>query len=148
MNIILILLLTFIFDTIIRIVLTPTILGYNHNNYSIHVNKIYESLLITCATFLVSILLVGDNLSSTINIYLIIALVSLFLITYYLINEQKFINDENYLLNIKEYNASILAKSNKVLDNPYISANTKKFINDTIDYNKKQLDIIDNLLDN
>jgi hypothetical protein len=139
--------LAFGLGIIARIITNPWILGYHNENFSIHKNKIYDAIFFGCITGLIQIIININKLTNSEKILWLTFNLSIFFIISYIINNQKYIDERELLLKLRENNAESLEFCKiQLANNTSLNAETKDFLNNHIKIKIETIDKINLLL--
>jgi hypothetical protein len=139
--------LAFFLGVGLRILTNPWILGYSNQNYSVHKNKIYDSMLFGSMAGLIQIMIDDGLLTNAERICWIILFVSIFFILNYIINEQIFVQEHDLLLKLRENYAESIKYSDIQLANKNINDDLKKFLSVQNKYKQDAIDEINGMLE-
>lgn len=134
--------LAFFLGIMLRILTNPWILGYSNENYSIHKNKIYDSILFGSMAGLIQIMIDNDTLTNVDRFVWIILFISIFITLNCVISGQLFIQGDDLLLKLKENYAESIKYSDILLLNKKINTELKDFL---VIQNKNKKDAIDEI---
>lgn len=134
--------LAFFLGVTLRILTNPWILGYSNVNYSVHKNKIYDSVLFGSMAGLIQIMIDTSSLSNAERFFWFILFISIFITLNYIISEQVYIKGDDLLLKLRENYAESIKYSDIQLLNKNISENLKNFL---LEQNKNKQDAIDEI---
>ena len=134
--------LAFFLGIMLRILTNPWILGYSNENYSIHKNKIYDSILFGSMAGLIQIMIDNDTLTNVDRFVWIILFISIFITLNFVISGQIFIQGDDLLLKLKENYAESIKYSDILLLNKKINTELKDFL---VIQNKNKKDAIDEI---
>jgi hypothetical protein len=140
--------LAFILGIIARLFTNPWVLGFNDINYSIHYNKIYDSIFFGSIIGIIQIIIDIGTLSTIEKLFWLILYISIFLIMKYFINNQIFVDDKHLLLKLKEN----YAESNKIteilLSDDQLNPNIKIFVSRQINIKNEEINNINEIIKN
>lgn len=128
-------LLAFILGTGLRILTNPWILGFNDENYSVHINKIYDSIFVGSLVGIVQVLMNSSSLTFIEEVLWIVLFISIYLVMNYIIRNQLFVSEVELLLQLKENYAESVKYSSIQITNPLIHPDLKNFL---IEHNKQK----------
>jgi hypothetical protein len=132
-----------------RIISNPWVLGFYNENYSININKVYDSIFFGSMTGLIQIIININNLTNIEKIFWLIFYISLFFILNHAITTQKFIDEKHLLLTLKENNAESLEYSKIQLEkNKELNKNTQEFLTEYIKEKYMTINNINKLIQN
>jgi hypothetical protein len=123
-----IILLAFTLGTGIRILSNPWILGFTDDNYSVHINKIYDSIFVGTIVGIVQVLMNNSSLTLLEETLWIILFITINFIMNYIIKNQLFVSEVELLLQLKENYAESVKYSEIQLKNPSIDSKLKDFL--------------------
>jgi hypothetical protein len=138
----------FVLGVITKTFVTPWILGYSDENYSIHRNKIYEAIFFCSITGLILIIIDIGNLTFEEKIFWIVLYLSIFFTTKFFINNQINVNEKELLLKLRENYAESNKLAEILLNDDKLSPNVKSFIVDHKTLKKEAINNINELLKN
>jgi len=121
-------LLAFFLGVGLRIITNPWVLGYYDENYSVHKNKIYDSLLFGSVAGLIQVIINNNMLTNGERIFWSVLFLSIFFSLNYIIKEQIFIKEDDLLLQLKENCAESIKYSDIQLENKNISNDLRDFL--------------------
>jgi hypothetical protein len=120
--------IAFLLGVGLRILTNPWILGYLNENYSVHKNKIYDSLLFGSMAGIIQVMIDNGLLTNTERFIWIILFVCIFIILNHIISEQIFIKEKDLLLTLRENYAESIKYSDVQLLNKGIDEELKTFL--------------------
>jgi hypothetical protein len=140
--------LAFILGIIARLFTNPWILGYTDTNYSVHKNKIYDSIFFGSIIGIIQIIIDIGSLTNGEKIFWLILYISIFLTIKYIINNQIFIDDKHLLLKLKEN----YAESNKItkilLNDSKLKPEINTFVSEQLNIKNEEIKIINEFIKN
>ena len=136
----------FLIGIFIRLFTNPWILGYNHKDFSIHINKIYDAIFFGCIIAIIQIFITIDTLTNPEKICWIMLFLTMLSISMNLINNQKFVNDKQLLLKLKENYAESNRLAEILVNNNSLGIETRNFILDHLTLKKDAILTIDNII--
>jgi hypothetical protein len=120
--------LAFFLGITLRTLTNPWILGYSDENYSIHKNKIYDSILFGSMAGLIQIMIDSSLLNSAERFFWIILFITIAITLNYTIRKQLFINGDDLLFKLKENYGESIKFSDIQLSNKNINEELKNFL--------------------
>jgi hypothetical protein len=138
--------LAFILGIILRIVMSPWILGFYDENYSMHKNKIYDSLLFGSMAGLIQIMIDNGILTIEEKIIWFIFFVAIFIMLNYIIHKQIFVEGKDLLLNLRESYAESIKITDIQLENKNIDDKLKNFLEEQNNNKRKAISTMNTML--
>lgn len=133
--------------TIIVTYFTPMpLLGFNIKNVRYNTNKLYNVMYIAVIVTLTDIILNKEHFTTNSFVIWLFILILFTIFIYYLIEEQKFIDNEQYLLAMIENHEVDIEMSEKILNNNEINSKTREIVLDIIKNRNNELNSINTLL--
>ena len=120
--------LAFFLGITLRTLTNPWILGYENENFSVHLNKIYDAILFGSMTGLIQIIIDAGSLTNGERFLWIILFISIFIMLNNMIVGQSFIKEKDLLLKLKENYAESIKISDIQISNKNIDKDFKNFL--------------------
>ncbi len=121
-------LLAFVLAIILRILCKPWVLSWSDDNYSIHKNKIYDAVLIGSFISIVLIFIDSSMLTNVQMIIWIILFISIVVICNHVIKNQVFIDENDFILKLKEDNEETIKLSSEIILNKNVDQTFKNYL--------------------
>jgi hypothetical protein len=139
--------LTIIIAVLVGTLKVPLLNGMGASDINFNLNKLYNILLIAFFMSLAGLIINYAKVPLDELLIWIFILTTGLIIFYYMIVNQTFVNNNDYLLALKENHQTSIAMSKKMLDKYHIDQKTKDLANNIIQTHNSEINQINKLLD-
>jgi hypothetical protein len=125
---------------------TMSIMLYSKSDFTWNLNKFYSALLMGWLMALAELFMHMDMMKSVDFIIILILLTSCSIYTVYLIREQDYIDEKQFLKSMIEHHSMAITMSEKILGKPELSKETISLAHQIKKSQLKEIELMKNLL--